>query len=161
MTEGDGSRQSPVHQMKTPGDPDPTRRDKWIGHVISGPRVISHARPTGGEQPFKHLQAPPERPQAPKPQPPVMAQPQTPIPAEDHNETEHDAEQVQELSYRIVKSRRRDGQPYLLQRGSWNDRGGKHVFLVEWEKDFLTREGAEKHQAWVLQTELDMVALND
>ena len=51
----------------------------------------------------------------------------------------------------IVKSRRKDGQPYYLQRGIWTTQGSKRTFDSNWEKGFDTREAAEKHQAWVVE----------
>lgn len=56
-----------------------------------------------------------------------------------------------EREYRIVKSRRQTGEPYLLQRGNWGMVKGKRTFGVEWEKGFESREKAEKQQAWLEQ----------
>ena len=129
----------------------PERNDKWIGHVIAGPRVILHDRPSG-EQPFKHLQPPPERPKRQKrdPEPSRQAPPRSQpaaatlkqaaaaaAPAADAAPTASPA-----AEHRILKSRRQGGPPYLLQRGAWQQQNGKRVFQVEWEKDFATRAEA-------------------
>ncbi|HEX8914797.1 MAG TPA: hypothetical protein VF796_20765, partial [Humisphaera sp.] len=53
------------------------------------------------------------------------------------------------VEYRIHKSRRKDGLPYLLQRGTWSQVGTKRIFAVDWEKGFAERPQAEKHQAWL------------
>ena len=85
-----------------------------LGYAISGPRVVIDVQRRAGEKPFKHLQPPPERPEAPKPvQKQAAAAPPVNV------EVKHDAaeEAAGTRAYRIVKSRRRDGQPYLLQRG--------------------------------------------
>lgn len=152
--------------------------DPKVGFVLTGPRVVIHAR-AGGEQPFRNLQAPPEPFGPPKslfldarkaaagaaaaraaaqaaasaataPQSaPVVATPkrvaETPAPAT-----------PAEPQYRIYKSRRRDGLPYLLQRGTWRDAGGKRVFEAGWEKGFAEREQAERHLAWLAQNEREM-----
>jgi hypothetical protein len=128
------------------------RNDKWISHVIAGPRVAIHDRPSG-EQPFKHLQAPPERPKplkreiAPAPPAPVRSlpvkavakpgEPGTAQPAADPGGMASPASE-----YRILKSRRQGGPPYFLQRGTWQQLKGKRVFQVESEKEFATREEA-------------------
>lgn len=139
------------------------------GHGISGPRVVIPARRTGGEQPFKHLKAgpgvpldrpaparppvvlvnklPPAQPPAPRPEP--AAQTNQPQPAPQSASAEPTTT-VQE--YRIVKSRRRDGPSYLLQRGQWQDLKGKRTFGVDWEKGFDDREKAERHLEWLKQT---------
>jgi hypothetical protein len=122
----------------------PERSDKWIGHVITGPRVISHVRPSG-EQPFKHLQAPPERPKSKKHEPapratePVASGP----PANARPSIEAGVASNLAPEYRVLKSRRQGGPPYLLQRGSWQQVKGKRAFHVKWEKDFATRAEAE------------------
>jgi hypothetical protein len=130
------------------------RNDKWIGHVIAGPRVAIHDRPSG-EQPFKHLRAPPERPKPPKrdpeplPQPPASSQVVQPVAKPGEPAAAQPAAEVlgttsPAAEYRILKSRRQDGPPYLLQRGTWQQHKGKRAFQVEWEKDFATRDEAEK-----------------
>jgi len=149
-------RERPSSPPPNRADPNPPERnDKWIGHVISGPRVISDTRPSG-EQPFKHLQPPPERPKPQKRDPEPSRRPAgnrsakpvstvKPAPAAGQAATGAATSPVAE--YRIYKSRRQDGPPYLLQRGSWEQIKGKRVFQVEWEKDFPTREEAVMHQA--------------
>lgn len=62
--------------------------------------------------------------------------------------------------YRIVKSRRQSGQPYLLQRGLWSQQKGKRVFTANWEKGFDTRPAAEKHQAWLLEAAAETESLS-
>jgi hypothetical protein len=138
----------------------------WVGHVISGPRTVVYAPPAGGEQPFKNLNIPPERlakpkpvpPPAPKPQP-VVAKPAPAAPAVASEESSSPlpmpaAETAAE--YRIYKSRRQDGLPYLLQRGQWQQLKGKRAFDVQWEKGFAEREQAERHLEWVTQNEREM-----
>jgi len=139
-----------------PAHPGPAERnDKWIGHVISGPRVIMHDR-ASGEQPFKHLQPPPERPKPqkrdpdPPPQAPARSQPTQSLATFQQPATPPAAEPIAAASpgaeYRILKSRRQGGPPYLLQRGTWQQQKGKRVFQIEWEKDFATRDEAVQHQ---------------
>lgn len=105
--------------------PPPPSRESLLANPVSGPRVVVHAR-SGGEQPFKHLKPPPDRPQNLIPKVELQPPPTS-------------AEGV----CRIVKSRRRDGQPYLVQQGSWIQTYGKRTFRVDWEKGFATREEAE------------------
>ena len=150
----EGREPAPEPGRDQPNRNPPERSDKWIGHVIAGPRVISHARPSGGEQPFKHLQAPPERPKPrkrvpePSPQPPARAPSAEPITAFRPPAAPPAADPVAPtpspaVEYRILKSRRQGGPPYFLQRGAWQQLKGKRAFIVEWEKDFNTREEAE------------------
>jgi hypothetical protein len=61
--------------------------------------------------------------------------------------------------YRIVKSRRRDGLPYLVQRGHWQQSNGRRTFDMQWEKGFADRAAAEKHLGWIEQNEREMAAL--
>ena len=151
--------------------------DPKVGFVLTGPRVVVHARPSGGEQPFRHLQAPPEQYGPPKPQPPkpVVAAPQPvaptqPVaavtPAAPAAKAAAEARTVAPASpaepkYRVMKSRRRDGLPFLLQRGTWRDAGGKRLFEAAWEKGFPTREQAEAHLAWIAQTERERAEVGD
>jgi hypothetical protein len=140
----------------------------WKDHVISGPRTVVFAPPAGGEQPFKNLYIPPERlkpqppPQpakakvaiavlAPKPAPSPVAVDATPIPM---------PAAATAVEYRITKSRRRDGLPYLLQRGQWQQLAGKRAFEVQWEKGFDERDKAEQHLEWVKQTERELASLH-
>jgi hypothetical protein len=137
-------------QSRPPVRPEQTTeeaRRALIGHAISGPRVVLDARPSGGEQPFKHLQPPPERPKppTPPPAPAKAAASKAAAPARPAATAAAAAPVTGEPEYRIVKSRRRDGQPYLLQRGHWQDKGGKRTFTVDWEQGFDTREAAEQH----------------
>ena len=147
---------------------------------ITGPRVVRHTRPTGGEQPFRHLQAPPERPKPPEPpkpvkvppppRPPVVAAPAVaapvqaaPVqPVEPTVAEQPDAARPARVGreYRIVKSRRQNGEPYLLQRGYWHQPKGKRVFEVQWEKGFANREAAERHQGWLEQHERELAEAN-
>jgi hypothetical protein len=115
-----------------------------IAIPLAGPRVVLPAPRGGGEQPFRFLEAPPERPK-PAPAPaPVAAKPAKPSPAAVPSA---DAPSISaDPEYRIVKSRRRDGQPFLLQRGRWQAANGKRTFQVEWEQGFDTREAAEGHR---------------
>jgi hypothetical protein len=158
---------------------------------LAGPRVVLHARPVGGEQPFRRLQAPPERlgpPRPPKPvvaptrpqaaiasasvqptaparQPSFYAQPGTPaVPSNSPQPTGDRAFTTpnpadSQPEYRIVKSRRQGGDPYLLQRGHWQEGAGKRTFTVEWEKGFPTRPEAERHQEWLRQHAQDLADL--
>jgi hypothetical protein len=134
---------------------------------LRGPRVVMHARTTGGERPFAHLKPPPERPKPPKPpEPPkreVVAPRHAPAAAAHPAPAKHapaakpaaakaapaPADSASPREYRIVKSRRQGGEPYLLQRGVTQLLNGKKVFTVEWEKGFAERAGAERHLDWV------------
>ncbi len=132
-----------------------------IGFTITGPRVVMRDRQTVGERPFKHLQAPPERPKPPASLIETvlrrMVEPSKPK----HGILEDIQEPVsKETEYRIVKSRRRGGEPYLLQRGCWNDIEGKRAFVVGWEKGFEVRDKAEQHQKWVRQTEQELAEVD-
>ena len=64
-----------------PGTAEPTERDvnRTLGNSISGPRVVRHARPAGGEQPFKNLVAPPGAVDRPPPPPKPAVQVKAPI----------------------------------------------------------------------------------
>ena len=142
-------RQStPAPAQQPPAELSAEERQRILGGVISGPRVVVAARPTGGEQPFRFLKAPPERPKPPvvvevKAKAPAATAPKPakPAPAPKQDAAAADGEP----EYRILKSRRRDGNPYLLQRGRWQTRGGKRQFEAEWEKDFAERPEAERH----------------
>lgn len=133
-------------QTKSPAEPAPSAR-----YANTGPRVVSHVRTRTGEQPFKHLQAPPERPKPPAPpaKAPAKAKAEKaekPVkaakPKAAKAATKKSAAKTDD-NIRIVKSRRQDGPPYLVQRGTWKEVGGKRVFTVESEKGFDTREAAE------------------
>lgn len=165
-----GIHEAVKHGRPSAPDPEPRRPEVGVASLnqpLRGPRVVIDARPTGGEQPFKHLQAPPERPKPPQPviqQPPVtrsaVPAPQTapaPVRAERASRTEpaQVASQTStppELEYRIVRSRRAGGLPYLLQRGTWSQRDGKRNFKLDWEKGFEDRARAEQHLQWVQQS---------
>jgi hypothetical protein len=156
-----------------PGSTAAGSRDLGIGRPMSGPRVVIPARPTGGEQPFKHLQAPPERPREERREreerlprkaavtadqggvPPTAAAQAgaTPAPTPGGVAVVPPGGSADAAGgdYRIVKSRRRDGAAYLLQRGRWREEGkegekGRRVFTVEWEAGFTTREEAEQQR---------------
>lgn len=163
-----------------------TPREAIIGFTISGPRVVRSSRPLGYEQPFKNLKAPagavaePLPPEPARPvfspfgpvkgpvandpsRPSVFARPApaliepAPAPAPIAEET---VSAPTTREYRIVKSRRQTGEPYLLQRGNWMQIKGKRVFEVEWEKGFESREKAEKQQAWLEQMAKEAAELN-
>lgn len=131
-----------------------------LNQPLRGPRVVLDARPTGGEQPFKHLQAPPERPKPMRPvveyQPAARRPELAPQPAMQSSGaetiTQPESTEPSELEYRIVRSRRAGGQPYLLQRGTWSQRDGKRNFKLDWEKGFDNRTKAEQHLKWVRQS---------
>lgn len=156
-------------QRSTP----PVSRESLIGFTISGPRVVRDARRVGGEQPFKHLQAPPpsERDAAPvePPKPifsPFGASPKPPAPAPVEAVEPVAVESPEEPSdagveYRIVKSRRKDGFPYLLQRGSWQQQAGKRVFHSEWEKGFPDRDQADQRREWLEEMMSEPVELEE
>lgn len=147
-----------------------------LNQPLRGPRVVLDARPVGGEQPFRHLQAPPERPRPPRPaveqapparrlEPaaqsavqitPTLPQPRLVYPVAMPQSPEHS-----ELEYRIVRSRRADGAPYLLQRGTWSQRDGKRSFKLDWEKGFDERAKAERHLQWVQQSALELADVED
>lgn len=151
----------------------PARPTPTLGHhhAVSGPRVVRAVRPAGGEQPFRHLKAPPERPKPPAPPPPPPAPPKAaPVPQpapvvaveqpRPSVEPPSDAGPPEAREYRIVKSRRQSGDPYLLQRGQWGMQKGKRTFAAEWEKGFATREAAERHQEWVEQHAREAAEMN-
>ena len=171
-----------------PSQPAPGRNeraggyDPKVGFVLSGPRVVIHARP-GGEQPFRNLQAPPEQFGPPKAlflaalqaaEEAALAAQQAALAAQQAAAAAAEAERLAraeaaaaaatptapanpaEPQYRIYKSRRREGLPYLLQRGTWRDAGGKRLFEANWEKGFAERAQAERHLAWIEQNEREM-----
>jgi hypothetical protein len=138
----------------------------------TGPRVVIGSR-NGGEQPFKNLYIPPERLATPKPTPPP--QPVKPVmkavpvakaapapvvaapkPVEEPVQSQEEVGQQPSLEYRIVKSRRQNGDPYLLQRGTWGEQKGKRAFTIDWEKGFPDREKAEAHHRWMQQMAAEM-----
>jgi hypothetical protein len=134
----------------------------FVPHVISGPRTVVYAPPTGGEQPFKHLKAPPERPKPIEPAKPQTAK-ATPAAAKTAKDAGDATMKMSQpslpIEYRIVKSRRRDGLPYLVQRGQWNEANGRRSFDVQWEKGFEDRAGAEQHLEWIEHNERELAAL--
>lgn len=141
---------SPAHpKSEKPAAAAPAERPS-AAYTNTGPRVVSHARTRTGEQPFKHLQAPPERPKPPappaKPTKPKAEKPEKPAkpakPKAAKAPSKKSATKTDDNT-RIIKSRRQDGPPYLLQRGTWKEVGGKRTFTVESEKGFDTREAAE------------------
>ncbi len=158
----------PAPRPSAAAEPAPAERPaaRWVDHVISGPRTVVYVTPTGGEQPFKHLVALPERPKPPAPQPARAAQKPAAVqvPAAPQSQAQPPADEspslplpsTTEVEYRISKSRRRDGLPYLLQRGQWQQLKGKRAFEVQWEKGFEGREQAERHLEWVKQTEREL-----
>jgi hypothetical protein len=163
-------------------------RGQLLGLSINGPRLVREARPTGGERPFAHLQPPPPRPEPLVPPKPVAARPAplnpfAPVNAPVSTSASVSAASVSMQSataatvpaqpatatgtaaatdreYRIVKSRRKDGMPYLLQRGTWGQHGAKRVFASTWEKGFETREKAEHHQAWAERMAAEIAEFN-
>ena len=150
----------------------PGRAD--VHFKLKGPRVVLDARPSGGEQPFKNLNIPPERlkpyrpPQPPAPvRPPVVAPPPpavaTPPPTRDvaPDGEASNAAAPAELEYRILKSRRAGGAAYVLQRGHWGQQRGKRVFKIDWEKGFEDREKAEAHFDWVRRHAEELDAVSD
>jgi hypothetical protein len=160
---------APAPTPRPQAEPQPQRPiEPRVNHVISGPRtVIFTPRRVGGEQPFKHLVAPPERPEppapAPAPQPRVAPQPAARPAAQPAPQPERVSDTPSlpmppsgDTEYRVQKSRRRDGLPYLLQRGRWQQVKDKRVFDVQWEKGFEGREQAERHLEWVRQTEREL-----
>jgi len=167
-----------------------TPREALIGFTISGPRVIRAARPLGYEQPFRNFRARPgavNLPPPPEPakpvfspfgpvrgpvandpsRPPVFSKPAS-APAAEAAQPAPQAESPAPAAapapavreYRIQKSRRQSGEPYLLQRGTWATQKGKRVFTVEWEKGFPSRENAEKQQKWLEQMAAEAAELN-
>src|SRR5258708_37867600 len=97
-----------------------------LGYAISGPRVVIDVQRRAGEKPFKHLQPPPERPEVPKPAKQELTAPQNRV------EVTSQSDDAITRAYRIVKSRRRDGQPYLLPRGLGRGRDGRRSFAGDW-----------------------------
>ena len=171
---GAGRDSNHAHPDRSEGDAghgpvahdEPAARRAAAGHAISGPRVIQHA-PRSGEKPFTFFSVPPPRPKPPRPPEPkpalkpapqadpkpVAAKPKPAAPSvAPTDEAAETAATPMGGAYRIVKSRRQDGSPYLLQRGDWHEQGGKRTFKVEWEKGFADRAAAEKHQEWVTKT---------
>lgn len=178
---GNGSRSSAPARAPNRPAPAPGRSeraggyDPKAGFVLAGPRVVIHAR-AGGEQPFRNLQAPPEPFGPPKSlfldalkvaeeaaaaaraaeaarQAELAA---VEAAAASERQAAEAARAAAEPKYRIYKSRRRDGLPYLLQRGTWRDAGGKRLFEAGWEKGFAQRDEAERHLAWLEQNESEM-----
>lgn len=145
----------------------------------TGPRVVLSSRQKTGEQPFKNLYVPPERlavfkPAPPPPPKPIVRAPvaapapvvvaAAPKPVESPAEQEQTAPstgslETASLEYRIVKSRRQNGDPYLLQRGTWGELKGKRAFSINWEKGFPDREKAEAHQRWMAQMAAEMAEM--
>ncbi|QOV91271.1 hypothetical protein [Humisphaera borealis] len=185
---GTDRHQGEDHQ--SPSDPK-TPREALIGFTISGPRVIRSVKPVAYERPTNHFRAPipkfnplppqskpafspfgpvkgpvandPSRPSVfAKPAPAAEApQAQVPAPSSEAPATAGDSATVVERDYRIVKSRRQSGEPYLLQRGTWGQVKGKRAFIVEWEKGFDSREKAEKQQTWLEQMARESAELNN
>jgi hypothetical protein len=60
-----------------------------------------------------------------------------------------------------MKSRRTGGDPYLLQRGHWQEKDGKRLFTAEWEKGFPDRDKALSHQKWIEQTAAEVADADD
>ncbi|HEY2584953.1 MAG TPA: hypothetical protein VGI81_04210 [Tepidisphaeraceae bacterium] len=169
------------HPAGSTAEPSPQPGRVDVHFKLKGPRIVLDARPTGGEQPFKNLNIPPERlkpykppqplpPPAPvrptakgPPPPPPAAAPATqkdvaaPVQAED---AEAPFEST-ELEYRILKSRRAGGAPYILQRGHWLQQKGKRIFKVDWEKGFEHREKAEAHIDWVRRHAEELEAVSE
>jgi hypothetical protein len=159
-----------VQEQPEKTNPDSPPRPS-VPHVISGPRTVVYAPPARGEQPFKNFTVPPERlaVDAPKPQPaklavakptPIAAVAATPAAAPVESDDSMRISQAPSATeYRIVKSRRRDGLPYLVQRGQWQQANGRRTFDVQWEKGFADREAADKHLGWIEHNEREMAAL--
>ena len=129
-----------------------------IQYSNTGPRVVTYGRPQTGHQPFKHFSPPPES-LAPNPPPrppeplvrkavpapaPIAPPPSAVVAPEAETPT-------RAPDYRVMKSRRQSGEPYFLQRGYWQEKDGKRLFTVEWEKGFPDREKAAAHQQWITE----------
>jgi hypothetical protein len=163
------------HQQQAPEAPvSEGHRGQILGQQITGPRLVRDARLLGGERPFANLPRP-NRPDpvAPPPRKPKRAELEAEAAAARAREAAEQAAKAQavearaaeaqtkadattatgERAYRIVKSRRKDGPPYLLQRGTWKQQGTKRVFEANWEKGFEVRDQAEKHLEWLEQHE--------
>jgi hypothetical protein len=154
-----------------------------VPHQISGPRTVVYTPPARGEQPFKNLAIPPERlkpADAPTLYPPKVVAPPKPVvqskpvvelkpaaaavaapaqPTESDDDSMRISQSPSATEYRVVKSRRRDGLPYLVQRGHWQQVNGRRSFDVQWEKGFADREAADKHLGWIEHNEREMSAL--
>lgn len=142
-------------------------RESLTAKTISGPRLVRAPRPAGGEQPFRHLKAapglkePPPRP-VPVAKVPVVVPAPVVAPAIEAESAEaFESVPLTAREYRIVKSRRREGHPYLLQRGSWSQLKGKRVFESDWEKGFQEREKAEHHQRWLEEVARETAELDE
>lgn len=174
-----------AHRQASPEAPaSPAHRGQLLGLAISGPRLVRETRAPGGERPFAHLQPPPPRPEPihpPKPVKVAVAQPAVvtaqvavsasapattvtrqpatagTVPTQPATST---TPALGDREYRIVKSRRKDGLPYLLQRGTWGQVGTKRVFASTWEKGFDAREKAEAHQAWAERMAAEIAEFN-
>jgi hypothetical protein len=177
-----GVHEAVKHGRPSAPDPEP-RRPRPIetgvaslNQPLRGPRVVLDARPTGGEQPFKHLQAPPERPKPPQPavqqQPPArrVEPAMQPVASQARAEltkrpepapAQPELAEPGELEYRIVRSRRAGGPSYLLQRGTWFQRDGKRIFKLDWEKGFDDRAKAEHHLEWVQQSAQELADVEE
>lgn len=170
------------HPAGSTAEPSPQPGRVDVHFKLKGPRVVLDARPTGGEQPFKNLNIPPERlkpykPPQPPPPPPVPVGPaaavppplpQAAAPAKDvapagRAEAVAPAESAEsaESEYRVLKSRRAGGSPYILQRGHWHQQKGKRIFKVDWEKGFEDREKAELHIDWVRRHAEELEAVSE
>jgi len=162
---GSGKR----HSQQAPEAPVSTdHRGQLLSQPITGPRLVRDAR-YGGERPFANI----PKPDRPDPVAPPVRKPkraeleaaaaaaQQEAAAREAAEaaaraaasatTSADENAASEPAYRIVKSRRKDGSPYLLQRGTWKQQGNKRVFEANWEKGFEVREQAEQHLQWLEQ----------
>ena len=124
-----------------------------------GPRIVIHGGRTGGVQPpperRKPLHPPKRKGIAPVVKSPAPAAKVVAIPVPPPEEIPAPTAVIPH-EYRVIKSRRQSGDPFILQRGNWHEVKGKRTFTVDWEKGFADREKAEKHQAWLERTQQEL-----
>lgn len=134
--------------VNLPPPPEPNKPKFSPFGPVSGPVANDPSRPPVFARPTPVAEAP-----KPTPQPAEVN------PSDDSASSGVQADASVQRDYRIVKSRRQSGEPYLLQRGTWGQLKGKRAFNVEWEKGFESREKAEKQQAWLLQMAVEAAEL--
>jgi hypothetical protein len=59
--------------------------------------------------------------------------------------------------YRIQK-KELNGNPFVLQRGHWIEKGKRRLFQVNWQKGFSEKADAQKHRNWLLTVQREAVA---
>ena len=146
-------------------EPKHVERPRGGEFAATGPRVVIHGGRSGGMQPPPERRKPLHPPKLKKPVVHVVKpvhHAAAPVVKHPVHAVKHAAEltppapAVPVHEYRVIKSRRQSGDPFILQRGNWHEAKGKRSFTVDWEKGFTEREKAEKHQAWLEQTQQEL-----